>query len=108
MQWQSEAWQLWLLRADGSCTDWSNLRHTGRIYDCRRYSLFSLASSTLSTTDRCLITPQSVTGVHGVQVHEGQGGDSGEVLGCMGEVVRVVDTGVDDACMLSPPEQRGF
>ena len=37
MQWQSEAWQLWLLRADGSCTDWSNLRHTGRIYDFRRY-----------------------------------------------------------------------
>ena len=47
-------------------------------------------------------------GVHGVQVHEGQGGDSGEVLGCIGEVVRVVDTGVDDACMLSPPEQRGL
>ena len=39
MQWQSEAWQLWLLRADGSCTDWSNLRHTGRIYDFRRYGL---------------------------------------------------------------------
>ena len=37
MQWQSEAWQLWLARADGSCTDWSNLRYTGRIYDFRRY-----------------------------------------------------------------------
>ena len=23
--------------AGGSCTDWSNLRHTGRIYDFRRY-----------------------------------------------------------------------
>ena len=27
--------------ADSSCTDWSNLRHTGRIYDFRRY-LFDL------------------------------------------------------------------
>ena len=35
MKWQSETWQLWLLRADIPCTDWSNLRHTGRIYDFR-------------------------------------------------------------------------
>ena len=39
LQWQSEAWQLWLLMADSSCTDWYNLRHTGRIYDFRRYFL---------------------------------------------------------------------
>ena len=31
--------QLWLPMVGGSCTDWSNLRYTGWIYDFRRYSL---------------------------------------------------------------------
>ena len=39
LQWQSEAWQLWLHMAGSSCTVWSNLRHTGRIYYFRRYTL---------------------------------------------------------------------
>ena len=56
MQWQSEAWQLWLLRADGSCTDWSNLRHTGRIYDFRRYFRWGF----LYTLNICLIFMFSV------------------------------------------------
>lgn len=45
-------------------------------------------------------------GVHGLQVQEGQGGDAGEVLGCIGVVV---DMGVDDTCVLSPPgQEEGF
>ena len=42
VQRQSEAWQLWLLMADSSCTDWSNLRHTGQIYDFRRYLIVNV------------------------------------------------------------------
>ena len=37
LQWQSEERQIWLPMAGGSCTDWSNLRCAGRIYDFRRY-----------------------------------------------------------------------
>ena len=45
-------------------------------------------------------------GVHGLQVQEGQGGEAGEVLGCIGVVV---DMGVDDTCVLSPPgQEEGF
>ena len=47
-------------------------------------------------------------GVQGLQVQDGQVGDAGEVLGCIGMVVRVVDLGVDDTCVLSPPGQGGF
>lgn len=45
-------------------------------------------------------------GVQGLQVQEGQGGDAGEVLGCIGVVVGL---GVDDTCVLSPPgQEEGF
>ena len=37
LQWQSEERQICLPVTGGSCTDWSNLRYTGRIYDFRRY-----------------------------------------------------------------------
>ena len=53
LQWQSEAWQLWLLMADSSCTDWSNLRSIVPIYEVYRYNNKSiitfLNSSTLGT-----------------------------------------------------------
>ena len=37
LQWLSKERQIWLPMAGASCTGWSNLRYTGRIYDFRRY-----------------------------------------------------------------------
>ena len=39
LQWQSEEKQIWLPIAGSSCSDWSNLRDTGRNYDFRRYAI---------------------------------------------------------------------
>ena len=47
LQWLSEERQIWLPMAGGSCTDWSNLRYTSRIYDFCRYYIFSDCISTL-------------------------------------------------------------
>ena len=60
MRWQSEAWQLWLLRADSSCADWSNLRHTGRICDFWRYLFWDvfwqMIGNTLSQSGSFIFT----------------------------------------------------
>ena len=46
---------------------------------------------------------RGLTGVHGLQVQDGQAGKAGEVVRCIGELVLVVD----DICVLSPPGQGG-
>ena len=52
---------------------------------------------------------RGLAGVHGLQVQDGQAGEAGEVVRCLGEVVLVVDLGVDDTCVLSPPgQEEGF
>ena len=67
-----------------------------------------LCNSSLALLLLLLDFNRGLAGVHGLQVQDGQAGEAGEVVRCIGELVLVVDLGVDDTCVLSPPGQGGL